>query len=355
VNLFVRQTFDSFIVGRGNQIAYSAALEAAREPGRRHNPLFLYGGTGTGKSHLLNAIAEEILEGDPSAAICRQSYSSFARLIGKGSASTEGVTLRDELEQADALLLDDVRNDDMWLPVQEEMVDWIDWFVVEERQIVLTSDKPLLRLQPLEERFLSRVLRGLIVPLGGADRDVKAKVVSLRMEEEGVELADESLELLSDLPVEDVRELAGILDRLLISLKVEHARPTPSWLRRSLRGFAKRGEIRRFKIGRIAEEPIDQPGGEGVRTVEMPTDIQVDEMAAAVSSEAGGQGGSRGTFRGASEGRRDEETGSDSGRAEGDGGEAARPGEVPALEDIDASEGFIMEWDREIDRLLDEL
>lgn len=119
-------------------------MEVARNPGVRYNPLYIFGGTGSGKSHLLNAIAEEIVGADPSIQIYCDSYSAFANGSDEYVETGERHLFLRQLSFHDVILLDDLVADEEWVRFQHEMIDWIDRFIKEKKQLVLTSNLPLL-------------------------------------------------------------------------------------------------------------------------------------------------------------------------------------------------------------------
>jgi len=395
LTLFSRPTLDNFIVGGKSRAAHLAALEAGKNPGKRYNPLFIYGGTGYGKSHLLNAIAGEISDNDPSARVYISTYNDFSALLKDPSGTGNNPSVGDLLSSMDVLLLDDLQNDDMWQTFQEKMITWFDRFIQEEKQIILTSDRPLFQLLPLEGRFLSRIQRGLVVPLGEPDRSVKEGVVSLLMEREGLEIESNSLSCLGGLPVSHVRELEGILNRIVVSLKAEGKELTRPWLKKMLTGMMDSGEIRKLKLPeteeivpgeKIRKEPLVVYREEGpvLEEEELPGTVVADsivekeierelEAETLDKLEEGTPGESEenileedsvdelereilGELEMDVEEQEDPDTGEDDSGQKGDGSK----GKTSAIEGeemigLDESEGLILDWDREEDRLLNEL
>ncbi len=339
MNRLSNKTFDDFVVGDGNRVAHMAALEVARYPGVRFNPLFLYGGTGTGKSHLLSAIAREVARSDPSIRVHYMSYPALSAQIQATLETQIPDPFRQILSKIDIFLLDDVRNDDSWIAVQQEMIDWIDRFVQEERQIVFASDKSPLELDPYEEKFLSRIQHGLVVSIERADQAVKSKLITRWLDAEKVDFTDEALDLLVELPVVDIRELSGIVNRLLISLSAERATGTREWLANTLRQMIGTGEIRKFRIAptvRPEDKPISPERSEKAEPEEPEWNeiVSIAEMDVQLKKEP----------------PEDEES-----ETEEEIGSKAGVKKHRRAREIDESEGFFMEWDREIDRLLDEL
>jgi hypothetical protein len=376
VTLFSRPTLDNFIVGEESRAAHLAAFETGKNPGKRYNPLFIYGGNGYGKSHLLNAIAGEISDNDPSTRVYIGTYNAFSALLKDSTVTGDNTSVNDLLSSIDVFLLDDLQNDDMWLSFQKELIVWFDRFIQEEKQVILTSDRPLLQLLPLEGRFLSQVQHGLIIPLGEPDRSVKEGVVSLLMEREGLEIDVDSLSCLGGLPVSHVRELEGILNRIVVSLKAEGNELTRSWLEKMLNGMMDRGEIRKLELPRPAEVvPRETERKEPVVVYrEEDPVLELEELPGTVVADSIVEKEIEKELEKDTSGELEEEEleeleedtieelerevigelEEDSG-LEGDGKEKVSVIEADELIGLDESEGLIMDWDREEDRLLNEL
>jgi hypothetical protein len=357
--LFSKPTFDNFIVGDSNRTACIAAREVARYPGIRYNPLFLCGETGTGKSHLLLAIREEITNGDPSAQIYHENYSALSARMRSSPENGLTASIRERIPHYDALLLDDIENDEVWPSLQPDLIRWIDRYVREEKQIVLTSAHPPFELVPIEPRLLSRIQHGLIVPLGGLDQSVREAIASLVLEGEGYDLPLDALALLGQLPVTDMREMAGILHRVVVTLRADRVALSRGWLIRTLRTFARNGEIRRFPVVPAERPPygahmpmVDVSSGEEGLGVDAP-----DQPSPGVAAVAKGQGLSA-NEEDAVTGREEEAVAPEISKKElpsVEGVAEAERREEEILLDIDESDGFIMEWDREEDRLLNDI
>jgi len=344
------QTFDSFFEGETNRVARLAAMEVARNPGVRYNPLFIFGGTGTGKSHLLNAIAEEIVGADPSIRLYCDNYSAFVSGSDEYVETGERQLFLSRLSFHDVILIDDLVVDEDWVRFQHEMIDWIDRFIKEKKQLVFTSNRPLLQMTPIDRRFLARVQRGLVVYLRGGGKTVRREIILRAFEEKGVRPEEEAIEHLVDLPVADVRELTGIINRLLLSLEAEDARLTSSWCAARLRRMADRGEIRRLEIPAAVSPPVRaEATREDISSVPDTPVIEVPDMDEELELPEG-----------TDEKPAVEESESEEASVVGVTDKRETVGgidgvEVDAADLIDETERLILEWDREEDRLLDDL
>jgi chromosomal replication initiator protein len=341
-----RQSFDNFITGRDNKIASLAAKEVARYPGRRYNPLFIFGGPGTGKTHLLYAIAGEMDRRDPSLLVSMVNYHAITGCPGGVDGEDRRGMIRETWISSDALLVDDLCADGQWMDFQLEMLEVVDELIRGEKQVVFASSIPPGELVPSVERFISRIRSGLTVRIGASDQEIKERMALRLVEGAGVKAVGSDLIPLIDLPVEDIREFMGIVKMVLLYLEADGSRLTRTWLVQTLRRMVRMREIRKFIIS-----PAEEASHEGVKGREGRV-VNVDEgMPAGVpvgEHPAGEVGGSSE----APEGMQTRPAIKDMEVEEGTSPEVAQATDIQAR---DESEGFIMEWDREEDRMLNEL
>lgn len=215
VDLNPKQTFASFVVGPSNQLAHAAAVAAAGGGGRRYNPLFICGGTGLGKTHLVHAIAHRMLTGRPSARIV---YVSAERFTNEFIHSIQHQRM-DEFRaryrtQCDLLLVDDIQFLAGREQTQEEFFHTFNALHTQDRQIVVTSDKYPQNLERMEERLVSRFSWGLVADIQVPELETRVAIVRHKAALEGIDLDDDVALYLAQVVKSNVRELEGVLIRL---------------------------------------------------------------------------------------------------------------------------------------------
>ncbi|KPK88248.1 MAG: chromosomal replication initiation protein [Deltaproteobacteria bacterium SM23_61] len=207
-------TFDAFVVGSCNQFAHAAALAVANLPAKNYNPLFIYGGVGLGKTHLINAIGNQILENDPSANISYTSSEKFTNELINCLRYEKMTDFRNKYRNKDVLLLDDVQFLGGKERTQEEFFHTFNSLYESHRQIVITSDKLPKEIPGLEERLRSRISWGLIADIQPPDIETKVAILCKKAELFNISLSNEvGLFLASNLGT-NIRELEGALTRL---------------------------------------------------------------------------------------------------------------------------------------------
>jgi chromosomal replication initiator protein len=207
-------TFDDFIVGSSNQFAHAAALAVANLPAKNYNPLFIYGGVGLGKTHLLNAIGNQIAETDPSANICYTTSEKFTNELINCLRYEKMTDFRNKYRNKDALLLDDIQFLGGKERTQEEFFHTFNSLYESHRQIVITSDKLPKDIGGLEERLRSRISWGLIADIQPPDIETKVAILCKKAELFNISLSSEvGLFMASNLG-NNIRELEGALTRL---------------------------------------------------------------------------------------------------------------------------------------------
>ncbi len=223
-NLNERFRFDSFVVGNFNQFAHAAALAVAEAPGKtNYNPLLLYGGTGLGKTHLVQAIGHYIYENFPRKrvmyATSEKFTSDFISSISNGTISN----FSSQYRNADILLIDDVQFFSGKESTQEQFFHTFNDLHQSGKQIVLTSDRHPKDIKGLEERLLSRFSSGLVADLQPPDLETRIAILRRRTEREGISLPEDVLFFIADNVHTNIRELEGYLTRLMAYASLEKA------------------------------------------------------------------------------------------------------------------------------------
>ncbi|MCH7758745.1 chromosomal replication initiator protein DnaA [Patescibacteria group bacterium] len=210
-----RYTFNNFIVGKGTELAYAACVAVTKQAGKKYNPLFIYGGVGLGKTHLLQAIGHEILEKNSKAKIlytnAEKFTNEFIRSIGNGTMDK----FKNIYRGLDVLLIDDIQFMAGKERTQEEFFHTFNSLYQEERQIIITSDRPPKAIPALEDRLISRLEWGLIADISPPDLETRLAILKSKCKEQKCQLSEEILQYLATHVQNNVRELEGALNKLI--------------------------------------------------------------------------------------------------------------------------------------------
>lgn len=212
--LVERLTFDSFVVGGGSQFAHAACRAVANLPGETYNPLFLYGGVGLGKTHLVNAIGNAIFERDPNARVLHLTSESFMNELITALRRDRMSEFRARFRRIEVLIVDDVQFLAGRERTQEEFFHTFNALYEGRHQIVLTSDKFPKDIPDLEERLRNRFEWGLIADIQAPDVETRVAILQRKAEDEQIDLPDDVAMFLAERFETNVRELEGALTRL---------------------------------------------------------------------------------------------------------------------------------------------
>lgn len=219
-----KYTFDSFIVGGSNELAYSACMAVARDPGTKYNPLFLYGGVGLGKTHLIQAVGNEVVRKQPGARILYISCETFVndfldhiRFKKKGFA--------DRYRNVDVLIVDDMQFIAGKEKTQEEFFHTFNALHQANKQIILSSDKPPKAIPTLEDRLRSRFEWGMAIDIQLADFETRCAILQTKAQQTGVNLPRDTVEYLAGAIQTNIRELEGGLNQLLALCEMRGMEP----------------------------------------------------------------------------------------------------------------------------------
>ena len=232
--LHPKYSFDTFVVGAANRLAVTAGRTVAENPGTAYNPLFIYSGSGLGKTHLLMAVGHAAKKAAPALSIEYLTLDEWVEAFHAAIAAGQGDAFRRRFQNVDVLLVDDVQFLTNRKEMQSELLRLTEALQTAGRQIVLTSDRPPPQIADLDERLISRLSGGLVVDIGVPDYETRVAILRRKSEERGVRFDPGVLETVAGAEFANVRELMGALNRLVAFQAVNEASVTPETAKRIL-------------------------------------------------------------------------------------------------------------------------
>lgn len=221
-----RYTFDSFIVGKANQLAHAAAQAVSNKPGEVYNPLFVYGGSGMGKTHLMQAIGHQIKKLDPKKQVlyvpCEKFTNEFISSISRG----QGESFKSKYRNVDVLMIDDVQFLSNKEGTQEEFFHTFNALHQSNKQIILSSDRPPKAIRDLEERLVSRFEWGMLVDLPQPDLETRMAILESKCRERSCTLQPETITYIAQQVQSNIREMEGILNRIIAYHNLNNVPPS---------------------------------------------------------------------------------------------------------------------------------
>jgi len=233
-NVRVKYTFDNFVEGKSNQLARAAASQVADNPGAAYNPLFIYGGTGLGKTHLLHAVGNGILQNNPNAKIAYMHSERFVQDMVKALQNNEMEKFKQYYRSVDALLIDDIQFFAGKDRTQEEFFHTFNALLEGNQQIILTSDRYPKEVA-VEDRLKSRFGWGLTIAIEPPELETRVAILKRKAQESNINLADEVAFFIAKRLRSNVRELEGALNRVIANANFTGRAITIDFVREALR------------------------------------------------------------------------------------------------------------------------
>ena len=230
-----RYTFDTFVVGNSNRIAHAAAQAVAKAPGHAYNPLFLYGGVGLGKTHLMHAIGHAVKENYPTARVLYVTSETFTNELIEAIRMGKNAEFRHRFRNVDLLMIDDVQFIANRQSVQEEFFNTFNTLHNAGKQIVISSDRPPKEIANLEERIRSRLEGGLITDVQEPDIETRIAILRNKAQQEGKAVDDSIIQFIAEHVPNNIRQLEGSLTKVFFYSNLKEEPITMSLAREALK------------------------------------------------------------------------------------------------------------------------
>ena len=299
-----KYTFDTFVIGKGNQMAHAAALVVAEDPGSIYNPLFFYGGVGLGKTHLMHAIGHQMLLKRPHAKIKYVSSENFTNDFITSIQKNRMEEFRNEYRTVDLLLVDDIQFLVNKEGTQEELFNTFEELYRNNKQIVLTSDRLPNEIPTLPQRLVSRFAWGLSVDITPPDLETRTAILRKKAEAENLEIPDDTLSYIAGQIDSNIRELEGALVRVQAFAAIQSVDITTSLAAEALKALKSSQHLSQVSILKIQEDVAkyyhlqikDLKGKKRVKNIVVPRQIAMylsreltDNSLPKIGAEFGGK------------------------------------------------------------------
>ncbi|GAB3068448.1 chromosomal replication initiator protein DnaA [Salinicoccus sesuvii] len=251
--LNVNNTFETFVIGNGNRFSHAASLAVAEAPAKAYNPLFIYGGVGLGKTHLMHAIGHYVLEHRPNAKVAYLSSEKFTNEFINSIRDNKTEEFRNRYRNVDVLLIDDIQFLAGKESTQEEFFHTFNALHEDNKQIVISSDRTPKEIPTLEDRLRSRFEWGLITDITPPDLETRIAILRKKCEEEKVEIPNEAMIYIANHIHTNIRELEGALTRVAAYSKLVNQPLTPEMVSEALKDLVTQNKSKKITITDIQE------------------------------------------------------------------------------------------------------
>lgn len=221
-NLNVKYTFDTFVVGNNNRLAHAASLAVSDNPAEVYNPLFIYGGVGLGKTHLMHSIAHYILGDSPKSKVLYVSSEQFTNDLINSIKAGNNEEFRKKYRHIDVLLIDDIQFIADKDRTQEEFFHTFNTLYESKKQLIISSDRPPKEIKTFEERMISRFEMGLIVDIQSPDFETRMAILRKKLEREDVKIPNDVTQYVANNITSNIRELEGAVNKIIAYSTLVH-------------------------------------------------------------------------------------------------------------------------------------
>ena len=232
-----KYTFESYIVGKGSELAHAASQAVVNRPGDAYNPLFIYGDVGLGKTHLLQAVGHAMLEANPQTKITYVSSEKFTNDFVTSVKEGRVKEFKDRYRKTDLLLIDDIQFIAGKEQTQEEFFNTFNELHQQGKQIVMTSDRPPKSIPALEDRLKSRFEWGMIVDVSAPDLETRVAILASKAQEKGFSIDNNLLQIVASMVQNNIRELEGALNKIIAFHELKNTVPTKESIKSILASY----------------------------------------------------------------------------------------------------------------------